>query len=115
MRENLRDVRLRVGRNVQRLRLLRGLSQERLAELVGNTGKHISLVERGEVNVGLDILSQIARALSADVQDLFIGPRGGRRSDSPFFIITQRQLDQIDQALRNVRAARPKRSLPEKK
>jgi transcriptional regulator with XRE-family HTH domain len=110
MRENLRAIRLRVGRNVQRLRRLRGLTQEGLAELAGNTWKHIGQVERGEVNVGLDILSRIATALSADVGDLFVVPPGGRRSQPPLFLISQRELDQIEQAVRRVRPARPTRS-----
>lgn len=110
MPEQLRAVRLRVGRNVQRLRRARGLSQERLAEMVGNTGKHIGQVERGEVNVGLDILTQIARALSVDVGDLFAKQPRRRRAEPPLFLANARELQQIDAAVRSIRAARVKSS-----
>ena len=55
-------VRLRVAKGVKRLRRLRGWSQEQLAEQVGNTEKHISQIERGKVNVGIDVLASIAKS-----------------------------------------------------
>ncbi|MBA2306019.1 MAG: helix-turn-helix transcriptional regulator [Acidobacteria bacterium] len=110
MPEKLRAVRLRVGRNVQRLRRLRGLSQERLAEVVGNTGKHIGQVERGEVNVGVDILCRLAIALSADVADLFLGARRSRGSEPPYVLVPQRAVDQLEQALRSMKPTRAKRA-----
>jgi transcriptional regulator with XRE-family HTH domain len=104
MPENLRAIRLRVGRNVRRLRRLRAFTQERLAEHVGNTWKHIGQVERGEVNVGLDILSKIADALSIDVADLFAELSRRRREKGSLYLITERELSQIEDAVRNVRA-----------
>src|SRR4051794_1423133 len=64
-------VRLRVAKGVKRLRRLRGWSQEQLAEQVGNTEKHISQIERGKVNVGIDVLASIASELEVDVAELF--------------------------------------------
>ena len=110
MPDQLRAVRLRVGRNVQRLRRARGLSQERFAELVGNTGKHMGQVERGEVNVGIDILSRIAAALSVDVADLFAVPPRRRRPEPPLFLVNERELLQMEQAVRSIRSARVKSS-----
>ena len=106
MPEDLRAVRLRVGRHVQRLRRSRGLSQERLAELVGNSGKHIGQVERGEVNVGLDILTGIARALSVDPSDLLMAFPRRRRSEPPLYLVNRRELEQLEQVARSIRAAR---------
>jgi transcriptional regulator with XRE-family HTH domain len=106
MSQDLRAVRLRVGRNVQRLRRSRGLSQERFAEQVGNTGKHIGQVERGEVNVGLDILARIAGALSVDVADLFATSPRRRRAEPPLFLANGRELQQIEAAVRSIRSAR---------
>ncbi len=110
MRDNLRsarrNVRLRVGRTVRQLRLLRGFSQESLAELVGNTHKHIGQVERGEVNVGVDTLSGIAAALSVNVADLFVGLRTGDAADTRLFLITERELDRLEHSLRTVRSVR---------
>jgi transcriptional regulator with XRE-family HTH domain len=110
MRDNLRSVRrtvrLRLGRNVRQLRRLRGFSQERLAELVGNTNKHIGQVERGEVNVGVDILTGIAHALSVNVADLFVGVRTGDTAETRVFLVTERELDRFEGALRTVRSVR---------
>jgi transcriptional regulator with XRE-family HTH domain len=102
MREPLRDVRLRVGRNVRRLRRLRGFSQERLAELAGNTSKHIGLVESGKVNVTIDILTAIAAGLSVNVGELF-GPTPANPQRPRVFALTEREHAQIEQALRILR------------
>ena len=99
MRDDLRATRLRVGRTIRQLRRLRGLSQERLAELVGNTYKHIGEVERGETNVTIDILTAIAAGLSVKVADLF----GPASHVSP---LTERELEQNEQALLVVRRAK---------
>jgi transcriptional regulator with XRE-family HTH domain len=106
MAEQLRALRLRVGRNVQRLRRSRAMSQERFAELVGNTGKHIGQVERGEVNVGLDILARIAAALSVDITELFTKTPRRRRPEPPLFVANDRELQQIEHAVRSIRSAR---------
>jgi transcriptional regulator with XRE-family HTH domain len=110
MPEDLRAVRLRVGRHVKRLRRSRGFSQERLAELVGNTGKHIGQVERGEVNVGLDILARIASALSVDPSDLLVAHPRRRRSEPPLFLVNRRELEQLEQVVRSIRSARVRSS-----
>ena len=58
---------------VRQLRLQRGLTQERLAELAGDNPNHLSLVENGKVNVTIDGLTRIAGGLSVPVIELF-GP-----------------------------------------
>src|SRR5690349_4456732 len=102
----MRAVRRRVGSHVQRLRTARGFSQERLAELAGNTGKHIGQVERAEVNVGLDILTGIARALSVDPSDLLVPLPRRRRREPPLFLVNRSELEQMEQVVRSIRAAR---------
>ncbi len=109
MRDNRRSagrVRLLVGRNVRELRLLRGFSQERLAELVGNSPKHIGLIEQGRANVGLDLLVQLAAALSVSVTDLFAGARTLGASKRRVYLITDRELDRLERFLRAVRSVR---------
>lgn len=98
------DARTRVGRNVRRVRRARGLSQERLAELAGNTAKHIGQIERGEVNVGVDFLARIAAALAIDVADLFAWRRR-RRGERPVFLFDSADLARLEQIVRNVRRA----------
>jgi transcriptional regulator with XRE-family HTH domain len=93
-------VRLRVAKGVKRLRRLRGWSQEQLAEHVGNTEKHISQIERGKVNVGIDVLASIARELEIDVGELFRNRSPTSRTSVR--LITRKDLDRIEEALRIV-------------
>ena len=58
------------GRAVRRLRLARGLSQERLAEDVGIHRTYIGDVERGLRNLGLLNVDRIAHALETDLEGL---------------------------------------------
>ena len=105
MRENVRAVRFRVGKNVKQLRSQRGLSQEGLAELAGNTWKHIGQVERGEVNVTVDILTRIAAALSVPSGELFGPTPPPARGPRPV-TMSQRDLEHIEQSLRILRRAK---------
>ena len=61
------------GARVRELRLEKGLSQEELANAAGLHRTYIGGVERGERNIGLSNISQIARALNTDVYLLFMG------------------------------------------
>jgi transcriptional regulator with XRE-family HTH domain len=103
-------VRLRVARGVKRLRRLRGWSQETLAERVGNTEKHISQVERGKVNVGIDILASIASELEVDVAELFRDRSDTARTS--VHLITRKDLERIEDALRIVTRAKTGRAKP---
>ena len=105
MRDNARAVRLRIGRNVRRLRLLQGKSQEALAESVGNSNKHIGEVERGKTNITIDVLAAIAAGLSVNITDLF-GPVPSKAARRRFYTITQWDLDQARQALRGIAKAK---------
>ena len=57
------DPRVLFGIRVRELRMERGLSQERLAELAKLHRNYVGGVERGERNIGLLNIVQIARAL----------------------------------------------------
>jgi transcriptional regulator with XRE-family HTH domain len=64
-------VRLRdFGRWLRLLRQSRHLSQEQLGDRAGIDRAVISRIERGEVNVGIAYLWQLADALEMRVQDL---------------------------------------------
>jgi transcriptional regulator with XRE-family HTH domain len=105
-----RAVRTRVGRVVRRLRLLRGWSQEQLAERASRSWKHVGQIERGQVNVGLNGLSRIADALSVDIADLFVEPRGRRSTRAASYVITGDEFKQLDKMTRRLKSSRPRRS-----
>lgn len=78
--------------NVRKLRVRRGLSQERLALEAGLERVSISQLERKQVNLGIDSLGKIASALECKISELLMEPaqgeaapenlRRGRRSDA---------------------------------
>jgi transcriptional regulator with XRE-family HTH domain len=59
-----------VGQKVRAYRKQAGLSQEKLAEKASLSYKYLGEVERGYVNVSLDSLMRIARALKIRLRDL---------------------------------------------
>ncbi len=73
------DVRKRVGLNLKKFRLERGLSQEALAFECGLHRTYISGVERGVRNPTVRVLEQIAMALKVPSSQLLEengNPRG---------------------------------------
>jgi transcriptional regulator with XRE-family HTH domain len=64
------DVKLRVGRNIRKIRINRGYTQEQLADLAGLHFTYISSVERGERNISIVNVEKIAKALAVETQRL---------------------------------------------
>ncbi len=62
---------VRVARNVRRLRVGLGLSQEDLAYRADLDRTYISRIERGTDNPTVAVLEKLAKALAADIADLF--------------------------------------------
>ena len=58
------------GKNVQRLRKSKGLSQEQLAEIAGLHRTYIGMIERAEKNITLINIKKIAVALNVKPTDL---------------------------------------------
>ena len=56
--------RIILGQNVIRLRGVRGLTQERLAELVDVDRRYIQRIEAGTANPGIDVLARLKLALA---------------------------------------------------
>jgi len=70
--QNLRGRRL-FGKNVRELRKKRGWSQERLAEVANLHRNYVGNVERGEQNVSIDNIENLAHALGVRPEKLFAG------------------------------------------
>ena len=59
-----KPINLEIGQNVKQIRENAGLTQERLAELIGLGVKHLSAIECGAVGVSLATLKQLCVLLS---------------------------------------------------
>lgn len=59
-----------VGKNIRRIRLSRGISQEALGDVVGLHRTYIGSVERGERNITLQTLEGMAELLGVQPMDL---------------------------------------------
>ncbi|OMQ35363.1 helix-turn-helix transcriptional regulator [Ensifer sp. 1H6] len=68
--------------NVRKLRVKRGLSQERLALEAQLERVSISQLERKQVNLGVDSLGKIATVLECEVFELFNLPQEGEEEPS---------------------------------
>lgn len=68
---NPEQKRLRFGAAIRDRREAQGLSQHKLALMVGSSKSHIWRIESGRVSVGLDDLGRIADALDIEVRQLF--------------------------------------------
>ena len=66
----VKHVRSFLGQRLRALRKQRRLSQERLGERSGLSGKFIGEVERGEKSISLDSLYPVAVALKVPLRDL---------------------------------------------
>jgi len=72
------DMRKLVGRNVQRIRKKKGLTQEQLAEISGFSQQYISGLEQGRRNPTVVTLYELVSALGVTHLELVRPFRGGR-------------------------------------
>jgi transcriptional regulator with XRE-family HTH domain len=66
----VKHVRKFLGQRLRALRKQRSLSQERLGERAGLSGKFIGEVERGEKSISIDSLYRVSAALEIPLRDL---------------------------------------------
>jgi transcriptional regulator with XRE-family HTH domain len=59
------------GERMKKLRLQKGLSQERLGDIAGLHRTYIGSIERGEQNISVDNIAKIAKALKVKPSHLF--------------------------------------------
>ena len=77
------EARAIVARNIRRLRVARGVSQEAFAVDAGIDRTYVSRLERNLENPTLAVLEKIAKALEAPITELFVPPRKGERAPAP--------------------------------
>lgn len=87
------DTRAIIGWNLRRLRVERGLSQERLALAAGIDRAYAGRVERGSENVTITTLEAMARALAVQVGDLLAEPSPGSEPPRPLPAGRRRKAD----------------------
>lgn len=71
----LSNVFVRFGTRLREIRLKKGISQERLAELAGLHRTYVSSVERGERNISLENIDKLANALEEPMAKLMPPPQ----------------------------------------
>jgi transcriptional regulator with XRE-family HTH domain len=59
-----------IGQRLRELRQSRRLSQDEVGFRAGISGKYVGRLERGEINVTIDTLDRLAKALDTTVSDL---------------------------------------------
>lgn len=67
-----REILVEIGRVIKALRTAKGLSQEQLSEICKVDRSFLGKVERGEVNVSVLHLCDIAKGLEVSVKQFFI-------------------------------------------
>jgi transcriptional regulator with XRE-family HTH domain len=77
------NARALVARNLRRLRVRRGLSQEKLAVDAEIDRTYVSRLERGLENPTVAVLERLARAVDAEITEFFVVPRRGEPPPKP--------------------------------
>lgn len=67
------DFQKRLGARVREIRTARGYSQESFAEACELHRTHVSLLERGRINITVNTARQIAHVLEISLSELFRG------------------------------------------
>ncbi len=65
------DIKKLIGLRIKELRNNRGLTQEKLAELMGINPVYMSGIERGKENPTLNTLINLSNALDVEIGDIF--------------------------------------------
>jgi transcriptional regulator with XRE-family HTH domain len=64
------DIKVKFGRRVKELRLTKGYSQEKLAELADLDRTYIPAIEGGKRNVSIVVVDKIAKAFELSLVEL---------------------------------------------
>ncbi|GGE32953.1 helix-turn-helix domain-containing protein [Streptococcus himalayensis] len=88
---------LELGQNIRKYRIMRGLTQEKLAEYSDLSVNFISKMERMEKqNISIDKLSSIAEVLKVTIADLISLTEPKQPKYGPNMQLLIKQLEQLD-------------------
>jgi transcriptional regulator with XRE-family HTH domain len=65
------DVKIKFGLKIKELRKLKGISQEKLANLAEIDRTYLPTIEKGERNVSIVVIEKLSNALGVKIKDLF--------------------------------------------
>ena len=68
----MEDIKVRFGKKVRELRLLKGISQEKLAELADLDRTYIPSIEGGKRNVSITVLEKLSKAFNISLSELLL-------------------------------------------
>ncbi|MBN1224160.1 MAG: helix-turn-helix transcriptional regulator [Candidatus Aminicenantes bacterium] len=74
----MQTMRMEIGTRIRELRKARGWSQEKLGEMADLHPTYIGGIERGERNVALENLANLAAAFGLTLSQLFDFEKGGK-------------------------------------
>ncbi|AWG22598.1 transcriptional regulator [Flavobacterium faecale] len=66
----MEDIKVKFGHRIKELRLLKGYSQEKLAELSDLDRTYIPGIESGKRNISLVVIEKIAKAFNLSLSEL---------------------------------------------
>ena len=72
-----------VAWNLRRMRVLQGISQEKLAADAAVDRAYLGSLERQEENPTVDLLDRIAAVLAVGINELFVVPEPGQEAPKP--------------------------------
>ncbi len=65
-----KEILIQLGRNIKAERVRRGYTQEYFAEKIGFTREYISRIERGQENMSIIKINNLANILETNITDL---------------------------------------------
>lgn len=90
-----------IGKNIKSIRLLRGFSQEQLADKLQKSINFVSLVERGESGLAIQTIVDICKVLNVDVNSIFEGviEQSSKLNDEEFILNSLSLFDKTDKSI----------------
>lgn len=85
------------GKKLKQIRIAKGLSQSKLAEMADIHEKHISKIETGRFYPNFETLNKILKALDIKSDNFFIDFEKVSTNDNPFYLKSVQILSNADE------------------